>query len=99
MIEGRAEFNGKTYRVWLKNENLVGWLDDVVHATIPDLICMIDTDTGEPITNPYYKQGQNVAIVVLPAPQPFLTSKGLEAFGPRYAGIDAEYRPAAKIVL
>ncbi|WP_424988365.1 DUF917 domain-containing protein [Microbulbifer sp. S227A] len=93
-IDGAGDFAGKAYRIWLKNENMVGWLDNEVHATIPDLICMIDTDSGEPVTNPNYYQGQQVAVVVLPAPAPFTTARGLEAFGPRYAGLDREYRPA-----
>lgn len=93
-IAGTTEYKGNEYRIWLKNENMIGWFNGEVHATIPDLICMIDTDTAEPVTNPNYHAGQNVAIIVLPAPAPFLTAKGLKAFGPEYAGLDQDYRPA-----
>lgn len=93
-ISGRGDFAGDSYRIWLKNENMIGWLNGTVHATIPDMICMIDTDTGEPVTNPNYHAGQNVAIVILPAPVPFTSPKGLAAFGPAYAGLDQPYRPA-----
>jgi len=93
-IEGIEENSGDTYRIWLKNENMIGRLNGQVHATIPDLICLIDTETGYAVTNPNYYQGQKVAVVVLPAPAPFLTPKGLSAFGPAYLGLKQEYRPA-----
>lgn len=93
-IAGVGEFKDGVYRIWLKNENMIGWFNNTVHATIPDMICMIDTDTGEPVTNPNYHQGQNVAVVILPAPAPFTTAKGLAAFGPAYAGVDQPYSPA-----
>lgn len=93
-ISGSGSYDGNAYRIWLKNENLLGWLNEKVHATIPDLICMIDTDTGEPVTNPNYRTGQNVAVIILPAPEAFTTPKGLEAFGPAYAGLDRDYCPA-----
>lgn len=93
-IDGSSDFAGNAYRIWLKNENMVGWWNEDVHATIPDMICMIDTDTGEPVTNPNYFAGQNVAVVILPAPAPFTTPKGLAAFGPAYAGLNQPYSPA-----
>lgn len=97
-IDGLGDFEGDTYRIWLKNENMVGWLNDKVHATIPDMICLIDIDTGEPVTNLNYFEGQNVAVVILPAPKPFTTAKGLAAFGPSYIGLDQPYRPAVLTV-
>ena len=93
-IVGGADCNGDTYRIWLKNENLLGWKNGEVHATIPDLICLIDTKSGAPITNPNYYEGQQVAVIILPAPEAFTSPKGLEAFGPRYAGLDMDYSPA-----
>ena len=96
-ISGVGKFDGNYYRIWLKNENLLSWLNDEVHATIPDLICLIDTDTGAPVTNPNYHKGQNVAVVILPAPKAFTVPKGLEAFGPAYVGLDQEYSPAVSM--
>ena len=77
----------------VKNENLVGWLNGEVTVTIPDLICLLDTDNGQPVTNPHAFVGQNVAVVLLPAPAEFQTEKALSVFGPGYAGIEGEYRP------
>lgn len=93
-IAGEGPFEGGDYRIWLKNENMTARLNGEIHATIPDLICLIDTETGNPVTNPNYRIGQKVAAVVLPAPAPFTSAKGLEAFGPAYLGLDTPYRPA-----
>lgn len=93
-ILGNGDFKNDSFRIWLKNENLVGWLNDKVHVTIPDLICMIDTETGSPVTNPNYQTGQNVAVIILPAPEAFTSPKGLATFGPSYVGIDQVYAPA-----
>lgn len=82
---------GQTMRVSVKNENMACWIDDAVFATIPDLICLMDVDTGAPIANPDCTHGQNVCVLILPAPTPFLSDAGLASFGPRYAGIDAEF--------
>jgi len=93
-LAGDGRHHGDSYHIWIKNENMAAWHNDVLHATIPDMICVIDRDTHEPVTNPNYAIGQNLAVIILPAPEPFLSPKGLEAFGPRYLGLDSAYRPA-----
>ncbi len=90
-IAGSGPYAGQTYCISLKNENMVGWLNGAVHATIPDLICVIDTDTGMPITNPDYAKGMHVAVVILPAPVQFTTARGLAAFGPAYVGLNQPF--------
>ena len=94
-IAGAGVFVGQRFRIMVKNENLVGWRNDVVAVTIPDLICLLDKDSGQPITNPHAFVGQNVAVVLLPAPAEFRTEKALSVFGPGYAGIEGEYRALA----
>ncbi len=76
-----------TISVTVKNENMTCTLDGAVVATIPDLICLFDRQTGAPIANPDVVDGQSVAVVILPAPAPFTTEKGLAVFGPAYAGL------------
>ncbi len=94
-ISGTGKFAHHCYTLAVKNENLVAYFDGELDVTIPDLICVIDTETGLPVTNPHYHKGQSVAVIILPAPTEFTTSRGLSVFGPAYAGIDASYRPAS----
>ncbi len=75
----------------VKNENMALWIDGRVFATIPDLICLFDDETGYPISNPDCRNGQLASLVVLSGPEAFKTENGLQIFGPRYAGIDMEY--------
>jgi hypothetical protein len=82
---------GKTAKVSVKNENMACWLDGTVLATVPDLICLFDTLTGEPVANPDVVKGQEIAVVILPAPDAFKSEKGLSIFGPAYAGVEARF--------
>ena len=92
-IEGRDFYSNKNFRVLVKNENLAGWINDEVCVTIPDLICLFDTDTGHPVANPDVYPGQSLTVVLLPAPVEFTSVKALSVFGPAYAGIDCDYQP------
>lgn len=93
---GEANFAGQTFRVDLKNENMVGRLNGAPVVTIPEIISALDIETGEVITNPNVRPAQRVAILVLPAPAAFLTKRGLRTFGPQYAGIDTAFQSALK---
>ncbi len=90
-IEGSGAHQGQSMRVSVKNENMACWLDGAVLATIPDLICLFDIQTGAQISNPDCVQGQRVAVVLLPSPDAFRTPKGLSIFGPSYAGVNTPY--------
>lgn len=95
-IDGTGTYVGQTLHVTLKNENMAAFLNGAPVATIPEIITLLDLDTGDVVTNPNVQKQQNVAVLVLPAPKPFLSQKGLEVFGPRYAGIDAQFQSALR---
>lgn len=42
---------------------------------------MLNTDTGMPATNPNFRTGPNVAVILVHAPKTFTTPKDLETFG------------------
>lgn len=93
-IAGSSEHADQTYRITLKNENMAGWLDGAVHATVPEIITVMDTDTGDVVTNPNATVGRKVAVLILPAPVVFQSARGLAVFGPSYAGINAPFKSA-----
>jgi len=97
-LAGTGAFAGHRYRIAIKNENMASWCDETLHATIPELICVLDTETGQPVTNPNTQEGQALAIVILPAPSAFLSPAGLDAFGPSYVGLSAPFRPSKPIL-
>ena len=93
-IDGTGQYSGDRYHIAIKNEFMYAKLNGDIHVTIPDLICLLDMDKLEPVTNPHHSIGMNVAVVILPAPNEFLCDKALSVFGPRYAGLDRDYKPA-----
>jgi DUF917 family protein len=83
---------GRAFRVDFQNEFTVGWLDDEVRASVPDIICLLDATTGEAIGTEALRYGQRVKIVALPAPPVQTTPKGLAHVGPRAFGYDFDFR-------
>lgn len=90
-IVGSGAYAGTSMRISVKNENMAAWIDGEVLATVPDLICIIDKDAKAQVSNPDVEIDQSVSVVLLPSPAAFRTPKGLEIFGPKYAGIDHDY--------
>lgn len=84
--------NDQEMTITVKNENMVCYLDGAVYATVPDLICLFDTASGAPVANPDVRPDQPITVVLLPAPPPFTSKQGLCVFGPRYAGIEADFK-------
>ncbi len=61
-------------------------------AMSPDLICVLDTVSGEACGTETIRYGRRVTVVALPAPPVFLSPKGLEYVGPRAFGYDLDFR-------
>ncbi len=61
---------------------------------VPDLICILDTDSGRPITTEEQRYGLRVTVIVL-APSPMLTTRrALQLVGPKaFHYENLEYRP------
>lgn len=85
--------NGDEFKIWYKNENIITWKNGVYDATVPDLVCILNEDTKEPLLNPYGEKGMNVTVFALPAPKEWTTERGLETFGPKSFGYDVDWKP------
>jgi uncharacterized protein len=90
-IDGLDAFRGHAFALAFQNEFAVGWLDGMPRVTTPDLICVMDTGSGEAIGTETLRYGQRVSVVALPAPPILLTPKGLEHVGPRAFGYDLDF--------
>lgn len=93
-IAGSGTDAGAQLHLSFQNEFLIAQHDDEVVATTPDLICVQETDTGEPITTETMRYGNRVTVLAAPCDPRWTTSAGLELVGPRYFGYDCDYRPA-----
>lgn len=77
-----------------QNEHLIAERDGEMLACVPDLICVLEAETAEPITTEALRYGQRVRIVVLTPPEIMRTEEALRVWGPRAFGLDCDYRPA-----
>jgi DUF917 family protein len=91
-LDGLEGDRGHRFSLAFQNEFAVGWLDDTPRVMTPELICVVDTVSGEAIGTETLRYGQRATVIVLPAPPVLTTPKGLEHVGPRAFGYDLEFR-------
>ena len=91
-FEGSGDWRGATMEINFQNEWIVAWLEGEPIAMSPDLICVLDSVTGEAIGTETIRYGQRVTVIALPPPSVFLTPKGLAHVGPRAFGYDLDFR-------
>lgn len=85
-LEGFGEYEGDTGRIDLQNEFLVFRRNDAVEVCTPDLIVVLDSDTGLPITTEMLRYGQRIAVLGLPAHRLMRTPEALAVVGPAAFG-------------
>ena len=72
---------------------LTAEVDGKIVATVPDLICLVDTETFSPVTTDALKYGKRVLVVGLKCFEMWRSPAGIELVGPRYFGVDTDYIP------
>ncbi|WP_029076202.1 DUF917 domain-containing protein [Kaistia adipata] len=82
-----------TMQIEIQNENLIATVDGVVKAIVPDLICIMDSESAEPITTEELRYGQRVTVVAVAVPEIMRTPEALAVFGPRCFGFDQPFTP------
>jgi len=100
ILEGTGDYKGHTFKNWFKNENLMTWKDGKVHASVPDLVCIVNAQTSDGIFNwdpPEKHIGEEVVVVGLKNTEVWRTPKGLELFGPKRWGFTEPYTPVEEL--
>jgi DUF917 family protein len=95
-IEGSDRHSNSEMKIAFQNENLIAWVDDQAVATVPDLICIVNRDDGEPITTEMLRYGHRVAVIGIPCSPMLLTQEALAVVGPPAFGYDLEFSPLAR---
>ncbi|WP_308010984.1 DUF917 domain-containing protein [Streptomyces sp. AC495_CC817] len=88
---GRARIDaegGVSLTLQFQNEHLVAERDGEVLATTPDLIMVLDAESGEPITTEGLRYGQRVRVIAAPADERWHSAAALAMVGPGYFGYD-----------
>ena len=94
-IDGLDGYAGERMVIEFQNENLVARRDGMVACVVPDLICAVATDLGEPVTTELMRYGLRVTILGFPAPDLWTSPEGLAVAGPQAFGYDVDYVPLA----
>ncbi len=80
-----------------QNENLIALRNGVMVAIVPDLICVVDSESAEPITTEGLRYGQRVRVLGISTPDMMRTPAALAAFGPAAFGIDEAFVPVESL--
>ncbi|MEM0934299.1 MAG: DUF917 domain-containing protein [Pseudomonadota bacterium] len=94
VIEGLEAYTGQKMVLHFQNEFLVAEAEDGrALATTPDLICLLDLETGVPITTETMAYGFRVIVFGLPCDPAWRSDHGLRLVGPGYFGYAHDYVP------
>jgi DUF917 family protein len=96
-FEGLEGHKGSRFQVHFQNENLIGLRDGEPCAMVPDLITVLDRETGRAITTEHLRYGQRVVIIGMPCSPIWRSEAGLALVGPRYFKYDRDYVPLEEL--
>jgi len=94
-IDGIDDHSGRRVSIDLQNEYLLATENNQTLAMVPDLICIVDSETGRAIGTEEQRYGLRVSILSLPAPTLLTTEIALQTVGPRAFGYSFDYAPPA----
>lgn len=87
-IEAGSGAEASALELNFQNEHLVARTDTKVLVTAPDLIMVVDHDSGEPITTEALRYGQRVRVLAAPSDPRWHQPEALAMVGPRYFGYE-----------
>jgi DUF917 family protein len=101
MLQGSATVQAdgdvsRTLRLEFQSEYLLALEDGAVCASVPDVICVSSSDTGDPVAVEYARFGDRVEVMAWPGPEVWRSGAGLALSGPGAFGYEMDYRPLAR---
>jgi DUF917 family protein len=94
-FEGVEEWAGHTFSLQFQNEFLIAYRDEKVLVTTPDLITVLEAESGQPVTADSLRYGLRLKALAFPSNPQWRTPAGIALVGPRYFGYDVDYTPFA----
>jgi DUF917 family protein len=88
---------GEDLELTFQNEHLVARMGARVLCIVPDLVCVLDVETGEPITTETLRFGQRVTVIGISTPDIMRTPEALAVFGPSCFGLDDPFVPVEQL--
>ncbi|WP_221565915.1 DUF917 domain-containing protein [Alkalihalobacillus sp. TS-13] len=97
-IHGLDENKDNELYLQFQNEHLLARTKDHVKCVTPDLIAVLDAETGIPITTEGLRYGARCVVIGMPCDPKWRTPKGIETTGPGYFGYNVAYTPIEELV-
>jgi len=80
-----------TMRIEVQNENLIAFLDGEPVITTPNLICLLDHETHDPITTEALAYGNRAVVIGMPCAPEWHRDGMLDLVGPPAFGYEIDY--------
>ena len=93
IMTGLEDWRDQALKLEFQNEFLIAERNGDVLVTTPDLISVVEADTGNPVTADSLRYGQRLVTLAYPCNPKWRTPHGIELVGPRYFKYDVDYRP------
>jgi DUF917 family protein len=93
VLQGLGQDQGSRLVVEFQNENLVARRDGEVIASVPDLICILDSEMATAITTERLRYGQRATVLGIPTPEIMRSEAALTVWGPGAFGYDVPFVP------
>jgi DUF917 family protein len=90
-VQGTEADERRRVRLELDSEFLMAMEDGVARATVPDLVCVLSSQTSAPVQTGNLHHGQRVTALAAPCPEVWRSERGLALVGPEAFGLDLEY--------
>jgi uncharacterized protein len=88
LLQGLGDHDGSKLEVRFQNENLVAIRDGEPIASVPDLICLLDSERATAITTERLRYGQRITAIGIPTPEIMRSEEALKVWGPAAFGYD-----------
>lgn len=92
-LEGSVTLlNESKLKLYFQNEYLLAKSEECVLASTPDLLVLLEENSGTPLTSEVLRYGLQVQLIAIPAPEIWQTPEGLKLVGPKVFGYDTDYK-------
>ncbi|MEI8124205.1 MAG: DUF917 domain-containing protein, partial [Parachlamydiaceae bacterium] len=97
-LNGTVKIQGghESMELCFQNEYLIAKKNNQIVATTPDILVLLEQNTGAPVTSECLQYGIQVNLIALPAPPLWTTPEGLALVGPRHFGYEIDFHPCFK---
>jgi DUF917 family protein len=91
-FDGLEDWKGHSLKLDFQNEFLMAERDGEMICTTPDLITLLEAESGNPVTADSLRYGLRLAALAFPCNPQWQTEAGIALVGPRYFGYSADYK-------